>query len=199
MLSDPFSPPLKTAPIFGGIAGVINSGEVDGDDSGNLPFVSKVTKDISEIQDMYRKTLTASLSSHVNELPADQCIEDIFAGGDGWGKPNDNMAFLAPPSNDGSKDDGDSETENSPGQRHYRKGSQQFGRRGHAKQKSYGRSDFKDGSSRPDATDAKSGSSETPGQSSSSDDRHDRPRRMNEVNDLDLREDLRSWRITPRP
>lgn len=161
--------------------------------------MSKRTKDISEIQDMYRRTLTASWSSHLDELPADQCIEDIFAGGDGWGKPNDNLAFLAPPSNDGSKGDGESEGEYSLGERHYRKGSQQFARRGHTKQKSYGKSDSKVRASKPESTDTKSERTEAPGQSSSSDDRQERPRRMNEVSDLDLREDLRSWRITPRP
>jgi hypothetical protein len=34
---------------------------------------------------MYRRTLTASWAAQPGELTADQCIEDIFAGGDGWG------------------------------------------------------------------------------------------------------------------
>jgi hypothetical protein len=33
---------------------------------------------------MYRRSLAASWVAQPDELPADQCIEDIFAGGDGW-------------------------------------------------------------------------------------------------------------------
>ena len=38
------------------------------------------------MQDMYRRTLAAYWASQPGELKADECIEDIFAGGDGWGK-----------------------------------------------------------------------------------------------------------------
>lgn len=34
---------------------------------------------------MYRRTLAAYWSAQPGELKADECIEDIFAGGDGWG------------------------------------------------------------------------------------------------------------------
>lgn len=37
-----------------------------------------------ELQDMYRRTLAASFAAQAGELPADECIESIFAGGDGW-------------------------------------------------------------------------------------------------------------------
>ena len=37
---------------------------------------------------MYRRTLAAYWSSQPGELKADECIEDIFSGGDGWGKRN---------------------------------------------------------------------------------------------------------------
>lgn len=33
---------------------------------------------------MYRRALAASWAAQAGDLPADQCIEDIFAGGDGW-------------------------------------------------------------------------------------------------------------------
>lgn len=33
---------------------------------------------------MYRLALAASWGAQMNELSADQCIEDIFNGGDGW-------------------------------------------------------------------------------------------------------------------
>ena len=43
-----------------------------------------------EGQDMYRRTLAASFAAQTGELPADQCIESIFAGGDGWRHDDDN-------------------------------------------------------------------------------------------------------------
>lgn len=41
-------------------------------------------RDHGELQDMYRRALAASWAAQPGELPADQCIEDIFSGGDGW-------------------------------------------------------------------------------------------------------------------
>ena len=38
------------------------------------------------MQDLYRQTLAAYWASQPGELRADECIEDIFSGGDGWGK-----------------------------------------------------------------------------------------------------------------
>lgn len=35
---------------------------------------------------MYRRNLAASWAAQANELAADECIDDIFAGGDGWAK-----------------------------------------------------------------------------------------------------------------
>ncbi|OHF03457.1 hypothetical protein CORC01_01176 [Colletotrichum orchidophilum] len=77
------APPLKTAPVFGGIAGIMAGESVEQDDAGQLPTMAK-SRDASEVQDMYRRALAASWSCQPGELPADQCIEDIFSGGDGW-------------------------------------------------------------------------------------------------------------------
>lgn len=49
----------------------------------DIPTISK-SRDHGELQDMYRRTLAASWAAHPVELPADQCVEDIFNGGDGW-------------------------------------------------------------------------------------------------------------------
>lgn len=43
------------------------------------------SREAGELQDMYRRTLAAYWSAQPGELKADECIEDIFAGGDGWG------------------------------------------------------------------------------------------------------------------
>lgn len=38
---------------------------------------------------MYRTNLTAYWTAQPGELKADECIEDIFAGGDGWARSDD--------------------------------------------------------------------------------------------------------------
>ncbi|KAL2262255.1 hypothetical protein VTK26DRAFT_2005 [Humicola hyalothermophila] len=85
------APPPKTAPVFGGIAGFIGGDAFEPVDAGattpgHVPssFTGK-SRDVFELQDMYRRALAASWASQPGELPADQCIEDIFAGGDGFG------------------------------------------------------------------------------------------------------------------
>ncbi|KAG5942834.1 hypothetical protein E4U60_007078 [Claviceps pazoutovae] len=75
------APPLKTAPVFGGIAAFV-APEVE-DDASPIPSIAK-SRDAAEVQDLYRRTLAASWSRQPNELPADECIEDIFSGGNGW-------------------------------------------------------------------------------------------------------------------
>lgn len=106
---DYFAPALRSAPVFGGIAGIISSSDpaatastnaqhseaaargAEGEDAEasavpNLSMNSANGKEVGEMQDMYRKTLSAYWNSQPGELKADECIEDIFAGGDGWGK-----------------------------------------------------------------------------------------------------------------
>ncbi|OIW31361.1 hypothetical protein CONLIGDRAFT_615009 [Coniochaeta ligniaria NRRL 30616] len=92
------APPLKTAPVFGGIAGLMASGDAAGSleppadmmagpggsgDGVPEPMAAK-GRDLYEIQDMYRRSLAASWASTPGEMPADECIEDIFSGGDGF-------------------------------------------------------------------------------------------------------------------
>ena len=48
-----------------------------------MPTIGK-SRDQGELQDMYRRALAASWAAHAAELPADQCVEDIFNGGDGF-------------------------------------------------------------------------------------------------------------------
>jgi hypothetical protein len=48
-----------------------------------MPSISR-SRDQGELQDMYRRALAASWAAAAGELPADQCVEDIFNGGDGW-------------------------------------------------------------------------------------------------------------------
>lgn len=99
---DYYAPPLRTAPVFGGIAGIISSSDpaasathgvaavADGESiphgPTDLPSLSATSRETGEMQDMYRRTLVAFWASQPGELKADECVEDIFAGGDGWGK-----------------------------------------------------------------------------------------------------------------
>lgn len=50
-----------------------------------MPSLSKKSRETGELQDMYRRSLAAFWSAQPGELKADECVEDIFAGGDGWG------------------------------------------------------------------------------------------------------------------
>ncbi|KAH6888124.1 N-terminal C2 in EEIG1 and EHBP1 proteins-domain-containing protein [Thelonectria olida] len=113
------APALKTAPVFGGIGGIM--GESIEDDVGRksssalspfrlstytspaVPSISK-PRDAAELQDLYRHTLAASWCRQPNELPADECVEDIFNGGNGWKtkKPES-----IPPDTDEDEDDED--------------------------------------------------------------------------------------------
>jgi len=111
------APPLKTAAVFGGIAGIM-AGEREGEESvgrtssffshistslshcvficsemllGERTNISKIdlpnlnkTRDHSELHDIYRRSLAASWAAQAGELPADQCVEDIFNGGSGF-------------------------------------------------------------------------------------------------------------------
>ncbi|APA12054.1 hypothetical protein SS1G_14175 [Sclerotinia sclerotiorum 1980 UF-70] len=77
------APPLKSAPVFGGIAGIMKGENGDGDDVGNMPQLQK-SSDKSDLHDMYRRALAASWTASPAEMLADECVEDIFAGGDGW-------------------------------------------------------------------------------------------------------------------
>lgn len=97
------APPLRTAQVFSGIAGIVSGEQRDPEEAGSKFFVTicyrrlfancstamqslnTKSRETGELQDMYRRTLAAYWSAQPGELKADECIEDIFAGGDGWG------------------------------------------------------------------------------------------------------------------
>lgn len=55
---------------------------------------------------MYRRTLAASWSRQPAELPADECIEDIFSGGNGWKTKRDHSSSTADTEDDDGIDGG---------------------------------------------------------------------------------------------
>jgi len=84
-----YAPPLRGAQVFGGIAGIISNGDqqpsqkAQKKDLDIMPLASR-SREVGAKQDMYRGTLAASWHLQAGELNAEECIEDIFAGGDGW-------------------------------------------------------------------------------------------------------------------
>ncbi|KAG9582652.1 hypothetical protein KCU86_g15482, partial [Aureobasidium melanogenum] len=87
-----YAPPLRTAPVFGGIAGIMSSEVTETTEEGStMPSLLSKSREHGELQDMYRRTLAASWVAQPGELRADDCIKDIFAGGDGWGSHLDHV------------------------------------------------------------------------------------------------------------
>lgn len=190
-------PPLKTARVFGGIAGIMNAEQGEPDDLGHMPSMSSKTREIGELQDMYRRTLAASWAAQAGELPADECIENIFAGGDGWGKQktgDQSQGSTGKRGGDGANgDDSDGDFRATQG---HRRNSSGFGRRTNAKQRSHGRTGSKDHDSNRSTGGVNGrGSSEQQTNSSSAEEKRTY-RRMHEIDEFDAREDLRSWEIS---
>jgi hypothetical protein len=51
-----------------------------------LPTLDNKSREADEqLRELYRRTLAAEWTCQPGEMSADRCIEDIFAGGDGWG------------------------------------------------------------------------------------------------------------------
>lgn len=74
---------MKSATVFGGIARVV-ADPGDSDELGHLPSINTKTRETSDMQDMYRRTLAASWVSRSCDLPADKLIEEIFTEGSSW-------------------------------------------------------------------------------------------------------------------
>ncbi|PYI28756.1 hypothetical protein BP00DRAFT_438172 [Aspergillus indologenus CBS 114.80] len=78
------TPPLKSAMVFGGIAGVVSTEQGEHDDLGRLPSINSQSREVTDMQDMYRRTLAASWISRADDLPADKLIEELFSGSISW-------------------------------------------------------------------------------------------------------------------
>ncbi|PLB46793.1 respiratory complex assembly protein Rmp1 [Aspergillus steynii IBT 23096] len=78
------TPPLKSAMVFGGIAGVVSAEQGDPVDLGRMPSINVQSREAADMQDMYRRTLAASWNSRPDDLPADKLIEELFSGSISW-------------------------------------------------------------------------------------------------------------------
>jgi len=83
---------------------------------------SAMSKELGELQDMYRLALAASWACGSGELAADKCIEDIFNGGDGWGNKapseSQNPSLLPQPQADSEDEGAGTATPSNPRRNH---------------------------------------------------------------------------------
>ena len=188
------SPPLKTAAVFGGIAGIMTAEQGDPDDLGHMPSMSKKTRELGKLQDMYRRTLAASWAAQDGELPADKCIEDIFAGGDGWGGETQNSQTPHLRSSDDSTEDRESDTDRRTVRRLENTGSSYGSLLGTKPRHSPKNSNEHS----VQGTQGVSGraSIEQQVNSNANKSKQWNVKRSNEINEFSAREDLRSWHIS---
>ena len=184
------APPLRTAPVFGGIAGIMTAEQGDTDDGSSVPSMSYKARESGKLQDMYRRTLAASWAAQAGELPADKCIEDIFAGGDGWGEEQGGAATSSPRMAGGSTEEDESDTDNRtlPGHKRNTSGSHDTLKPSH-RQRSNNKSDL---STSPVSG---RGSIAQHVRSSHHSNRHNQ-RPSHEIDEFAAREDLRSWKVS---
>lgn len=188
------APPLKTAPVFGGIAGIMTTEQADGDEGNNVPSMSSNARESGMLQDMYRRTLAASWLAQAGELPADQCIENIFAGGDGWAADHNPSTNASPRLGGGTEDDeSDGDSRTLRGHKRHTSGS---GSRGTIKPTRQERKPSKGETGSMGAVSGRGSIADhiQPG----SDAKNHAHRRMREVDEFTSREDLRSWEISNR-
>jgi len=213
-------PPLKTATIFGGIAGVVAAEAANGTAVGkdgadvSIPTITSKTRELSEAQDIYRRTLAATWACRSGELPPDKLIEDLFAGGDGGAmKPpphaTRNGGWMTKKARDGEDTSSMSEAESrrtvrpaflSPDTVH---GNENGNARHEEQKKGHRRHGTRSGSDAATLTSGGSGDTAVSGRGSIEQQMNESVnghRRRNqkeykEVTEFNIREDLRSWKV----
>lgn len=191
------SPPLKSAMVIGGIAGIMST---DAGDAEDMPSMASKSRELSEAQDVYRRTLAASWACERGELPPDKLIEDLFAGGDG-GKMTmpPAMRKLGSPLRTSSRDDSSNSSDADS-----RRDSAQNLPTSAMNQRHHRRGNSGNGPSSPQVSIASGvsgrGSIEQQMQHSHSTHQSHHHRRkgepdLREATEFDLRDDLRSWQV----
>ena len=160
----------------------------------NIPNMSSKAQESGKLGDMYRQNLAATWMMQPGELAPDRCVEDIFAGGDGWAanaSTNTTSATVTQVSNVRG-DDEDSG------------GGGSWSRSHHHHQRNSSGSTLKPYSTKGQMpAHSGTGQSGVSGRTSieqqvhaSHDAKRARQIKGNEVNELEEREDLRSWFIS---
>ncbi|KIX06252.1 uncharacterized protein Z518_04227 [Rhinocladiella mackenziei CBS 650.93] len=186
------APPLKSAMVIGGIAGVLSTEAGEGDD---IPSITSKTRELSEAQDIYRRTLAATWACQAGELPPDKLIEDLFAGGDGGRmhaplKPNHHHSRLGPREEESLGSSSSDETRRPVTPRQLL--TPQMAQHGHRRAGS-----MDSPNTQSTQTNTISGRSSIEQQMHASQQEHRRRDRNEYVEhtEFDLREDLRSWQV----
>jgi hypothetical protein len=60
-----------------------------------MPSINTKSREIADMQDIYRRTLAASWTSRAGDLPADKLVEELFAGSSCWTKNVHNSPDLS--------------------------------------------------------------------------------------------------------
>ena len=167
------------------------------DDLGHMPSMSSKTRELGELQDMYRRALAASWAAQAGELPADECIDNIFAGGDGWGK--DKAGAVMPSAKQMGDSTEDAESEGDPRPVHgHRRTSSAYGGRSSSNSRGHARTGSKENRHSSANGVSGRGSIDQQAQSSNAEIRRRNLRRAHEVDEFEAREDLRSWEISAK-
>lgn len=173
---------------------------VDPEDSGTMTAVTSKSREAGdELRELYRRTLAAEWTSQPGELSADKCIEDIFAGGNGWGDKTNGYEATSPTKQrhstqiDGLRSLTDNDARHYQTAKHNGTWQGFFKRRQdikRASRESLGKRD--DISSR--GTRGR-GSFEHQGHQMKGEGENGHHRPPHEMDEFDLRDDLRSWKI----
>jgi hypothetical protein len=171
----------------------------DSEDSGNMPAVTSKSREAGdELRELYRRTVAAEWTSQAGELSADKCIEDIFAGGDGWGDQINRRDSTSPlGAHHSIQADGlGSLTDNDA--RHYQTAKQNGNWQGFFRRRQDISRQSRESLKRDDASlrgVRGSVSFEHPTHQMKGGVENGHVRAMHEMDEFDLREDLRSWKI----
>ncbi|KAJ4517873.1 hypothetical protein HRR80_005181 [Exophiala dermatitidis] len=184
------APPLRSAMVIGGIAGVLSAEVGEGDD---IPAMTSKTRELSEAQDIYRRTLSATWACQAGELPPDKLIEDIFAGGDGGrlpDTPKSNQRSGLSPREESMLSSSSEETPRPTTPRQHL--TPQMASYGHGRGRSGGSPKVQ--ASQANAVSGRSSIDQQVHASQKEQRRRSRPT-FHELSEFELRDDLRSWEV----
>lgn len=156
----------------------MSAAKADSEDTSNTPALQQRTQGFNELHDLYFRNLAASWACRAGELPPDQVIEDIFAGGDGWASGRPSLKLDDDEEDTGSPSDTESRrTARNESSSHRTRSGGSLG--SHLRSRSK-HSDFSFGSDIGSKDHKEKG----------------KQQKNREVDEFDVREDLRSWEIS---
>lgn len=163
-----------------------------------MPSITSKTRELSEAQDLYRRTLAATWACHTGELAPDKLIEDLFAGGDGGRmQPLKTPTKLQPSPHFGDRDDMGSSSSEAESRRVVtpRHLTPEMARPGHRRNLS---SEVSNSHSSRSSTATVRASMDRTSEHGHHDHRRRNQTEQAELTEFDLREDLRSWQVRVR-